>query len=107
MKQAKNTIFDVYKYMNHGEWQVMKHTGTELLQTFSHIGQEFEVRLSKDKRTVFICLNGLIYERTNYVAEVTHKVKTCPDWYKSLYWDGAAENIAGEMAEKFEHLRTT
>ncbi len=106
-RTAKNTIFDVYKYQGRGDWQVLKHTGTELLQTFSHIGHEFEVRLSKDKRTVYICLDGLIFERTNFVAEVIHSVKTRPDWYLQLNWTDAPEQISGEMAEKRMHLNTS
>lgn len=100
MKRNKATIYDVYKYMNQGEWQVMKYTGTALIQSFTHLNTEFEVRLTKDNRTALICIDGIIFDRTPSVKVIENLIAQDDYWYLGLNWDGAPEQIAGEMQEK-------
>ena len=100
MKRNKATIYDVYKYMNQGEWQVMKYTGTTLMQSFTHLNTEFEVRLTKDNRTALICIDGIIFDRTPSVKGIENLITQDDYWYLGLNWDGAPEQIAGEMQEK-------
>lgn len=100
----KNTIFDVYKYMNQGEYQVMKYVGTKLLQSFIYLGYEFEVRLSKDERTVFICTNSLIYSRTTSADKVIEELEKDEKWYLKLNWTDADELLAWDMEYKKEFL---
>lgn len=100
----KNTIFDVYKYQNSDDWSIIRHTGTKLLQSFTYLDYQFEVRLSRDEQTVFVCTDSLIYSRTTSVAKVKAEISKNEKWYLQLNWSDAPENITGEMAEKREFL---
>lgn len=90
--------------MNDEQYSLIKYTGTALLQSFSHLNTEFEVRLSKDKRTILICVDGINFSLTNMVAEVQHKLNRDEQWYLALNWSDLPEFINVVLPEKKQFL---
>ena len=75
MKRNKNTIFDVYRYLNNPDYQALKHTGTILIQSFNHLNTDFEIRLNKDRTRGFVCIDGFVFESFTSVQKVENELK--------------------------------
>jgi len=106
MKRNKNTIFDVYRYLNRPEYQVLKHTGTILIQSFNHLNTDFEIRLNKDRMRGFVCIDGFVFESFTSVQKVENELKKSELWYLQLNWSDAPEFIENELPKRNEYLKT-
>lgn len=100
MKRNKSTIYDVFKYMNDEQYSFLKYTETTLIQSFTHLNTDFEVRSTKDGRIFFVCIDGIVFAQTASIYRLKKKIAANKQWYLSLNWDGAAEQLSGEMDEK-------
>ena len=105
MKRNKNTIFDVYRYLNNPDYQVLKHTGTILIQSFNHLNTDFEIRLNKDRTRGFVCIDGFVFESFTSVQKVENELKKSELWYLQLNWSDAPEFIENELPKRNEFLK--
>ena len=87
MKMLKNTVFEVYKYSGCADYSMFKHCNTTLIQQFSHLGYDFEVRVNKDRSKLFITHKGINVACSGSVSEMEYKLKQSETWYLKLNWD--------------------
>lgn len=103
MKMLKNTVFDVYKYMNSSDWSIHKYCNTTLFQSFTHLGYDFEVRISKDDSKFFICNNGVSVASNGSVSNMKKQHEKCKEWYLNLNWELFPECMS-EIDEKLKFI---
>lgn len=107
MKRNPATIYEIYRYQNRTEYDLVKHTGTILLQKFNHLDIDFEIRLNKTRTRGFVCIDGISFESFTSIERVERELKANELWYLALNWSDAPDYIANELPERRKYLETT
>jgi len=104
MKMQKNTMFRVYKYMNAPEWCMIKYCNTTLLQSFTHLGYDFEVRVEKDGSKVMICHRGVFLDGGIPIKQFMPEYNSSTEWYLGLNWETLPATMS-HIEEKLNFIK--